>query len=174
MIQLQKRQNVQKKRFWQKVPGVNGLNAFPPFTFPKWRLMLQTNRYSVLGGLRSPVCFPTPQMNLQSQKFKLLADMCSSGTNRSSTLVNSSPLPPDVSNCTFLFIFVFLPFQFSEDKNKLLSYWRFGSDWKFWVFLLLSRALSPVGRTAFWHACPISESQNNTLHSIYCFPFASR
>ena len=45
---------------------------------------------------------------------------------------------------------------------------------KFWIFLLLSHALSPVGRTAFWHPCPISESQNKTLHSIYCFPFASR
>ena len=40
-------------------------------------------------------------MNLQSQKFKLSADMCSSGTDRSSTLVDSSPLPPDVSNCAF-------------------------------------------------------------------------
>ena len=38
-------------------------------------------------------------MNLQSQKFKLSADMCSSGTDRSPTLVDSSPLPPDVSIC---------------------------------------------------------------------------
>ena len=46
-------------------------------------------------------------MNLQSQKFKLSADMYSSGTNRSSTLVDLSPLPPDVSNCAFLLILVF-------------------------------------------------------------------
>ena len=46
-------------------------------------------------------------MNLQSQKFKLSADMCSSGTDKSSTLVDSSPLPPDVSNYAFLFILVF-------------------------------------------------------------------
>ena len=42
------------------------------------------------------------------------------------------------------------------------------------IVLLLSHALSPVGRTAFWHACPITESHNNTLHSIYCFHFTSR
>ena len=46
-------------------------------------------------------------MNLQSQKFKLSADMCSSGTDRSLTLVDLSPLPPDVSNCVFLFVLVF-------------------------------------------------------------------
>ena len=94
-------------------------------------------------------------MNLQSQKFKLFADMHSSGTDRSSTLVDSSPLCPTVSNCAFLFILVFcqavktftahfvlyvvflgtvsdskeiLPLQFSEDKNELLPYSWFGSD----------------------------------------------
>ena len=46
-------------------------------------------------------------MNLQSQKFKLSADMCSSGTDSSSTLVDSSPLPPDVSNFAYLFILEF-------------------------------------------------------------------
>ena len=70
------------------------LYAFSPCTFPKWRLMSQTSRYSVLGGKRSPACFATSQMNLRSPKFKLSADMCSSGTDRSSTLVDSSPLPP--------------------------------------------------------------------------------
>ena len=94
-------------------------------------------------------------MNLQSQKFKLSADMCSSGTDRSSTLVDSSLLPPDVSNCAFLFIVIlwqtvktftthfvlywvflgtvsdskeFLPLQFLADENELLPYWRLGSD----------------------------------------------
>ena len=92
----------------------------------------------------------------------------------------SSPLPPDVSNCAVLFILVFcqavktftahfvlyLVFlgAVSDSKeissssvfsgeNVLLPYWRFGSEWKFWIFLLLSHALSPVGRTAFWHPC---------------------
>ena len=46
-------------------------------------------------------------MNSQRQKIKLSADMCSSGTDRFSTLVDSSPLPPDVSNCAVLFILVF-------------------------------------------------------------------
>ena len=94
-------------------------------------------------------------MNLQSQKFKLSADMCSSGTDRSSTLVDSSPLPPDVSNYAFLFILVFCQAvktftahfvlylvllgtvsdskeisssSVSVDENELLPYWRFGSD----------------------------------------------
>ena len=47
-------------------------------------------------------------MNLQSQKFKMLADMCSSETDGSLILDNTfSPLPPDVSNCAFLSILVF-------------------------------------------------------------------
>ena len=46
-------------------------------------------------------------MNLQNKKFKLSADMCSSGTDRSPTLVDPNLLPPHVSNCTFLFILVF-------------------------------------------------------------------
>ena len=83
------------------------LNVFSPCTFPKWRLMPQISRYSVSVWWRSLVSFATSQMNLQSQKFKLSADMCSSGTDRSSTLVDSSPLPQDVSNCAFLFILVF-------------------------------------------------------------------
>ena len=87
--------------------GLSMLNAFSPCSFPKCRLMPQTSRYSVLGGHHSSVCLSTSRMNLQSQKFKLSADMCSSGTDSSSKLVASSPFPPDVSNCTVLFILVF-------------------------------------------------------------------
>ena len=49
-----------------------------------------------------------PFPSLLRQKFNLFADMCSSGTDRSSTTsVLSSPFPHTVSNCAFLFILVF-------------------------------------------------------------------
>ena len=76
------------------------LKAIFPCTFAKWRLMPQTSE-SVLGGYRFPVCFVNSQMNLQSQKFKLFADMCSSWANKSSTSIISSPFPPTVSNGAF-------------------------------------------------------------------------
>ena len=126
--------------------------------------------------------------------------MCSSGTDRSSTLVDSSPLCPTVSNCTFLFILVFcqavktftahfvlyVVFLGTVSVSKEISSSsvfegrkravaiQFGIDWKLLIVLLLSHALSPVGHTAFWHAWPITESHNNTLHSIYCFYFTIR
>ena len=40
-------------------------------------------------------------MNLHFQKFKLFADMCSSGADESSTSVLSSPFSANVSTCAF-------------------------------------------------------------------------
>ena len=119
-------------------------------------------------------------MNLQSQKFKLSADMCSSGTDISSTLVNSSPLPPDVSKCAFLFMLVYfqavktfiahfvmyLVFLGTVSDSKEISSSSVFSGQKRAVAILAILNMSPVSHTAFWHPCPISESHNNTLHSI--------
>ena len=70
-------------------------------------LRLGQSPYLFIVYYRSPVCFATSQMNLHSQENKLFANMCSSEADRSSTTVLSSPFPPTVSNCAFLFIHVF-------------------------------------------------------------------
>jgi len=49
-IQLQNHQNVKKKQFWQKVPGVNGLNKKEEGMFSQ-QLFLRSNGKKALKAL---------------------------------------------------------------------------------------------------------------------------
>jgi len=88
-----------------------------PVTSGPWRL-LETLCLVVCKELLVINELPRSSLNFsnlynviaESDKVKELSltiDMCSRGTDRSSTLVDSSPLCPTVSNCAFLFILVF-------------------------------------------------------------------
>ena len=123
--------------------------------------------------------------------FKLSADMCLSGTDRSSTLVDSSPLPPDVSNCAFLFILVFcqavktftshfvlyLVFLGTvSDSKEISSFSVFGGRKRAVARLRYQNKSTHVTNPASYagYSCTVSSGTYSILASIYCFPFASR